>query len=216
MYSYELTERGKIIIAIVLVVLLLVVPSAILAYKAWASPPDETDDPPKASEPVYDPPDEPPPVIKDGPLPNGSGLNPPNEPPPIIEDPPQNGNGESGPHDPDPPHSSNFGLIDVNPSLGILSFFFAPDLQNTLDAGTVSKIGTFLDSPKNRVCVQIAVEMPLLSSEDSSKLISAIGNAFAPHGVTQDNLVYITYKSDVVEASFEVKMSFIQAPRPKQ
>jgi len=208
--SYELTERGKIIIAIVFVLLLLVLPAVILGYNAWANQAPPPDDSPQASAKIPGQNGEPQ-GTENGPLPEGSGFNPEGD------DYPENGNGESGTHnsgDQIPPNT-DFGLIGVDSIAGTLSFYFSPEMQNTLDAGTISKISEFLSSPKNRIGSQIAVEMPVLSNEDAAKLMTAIGNAFAPHGVSQAHLVYLTYPSDTVGSSFEVKLSFIQTPRPK-
>jgi len=207
---YELTERGKIIIAIVLVLLLFVLPSAYFAVKAWlGSPAPPQENPPQAMEPAPGTTEDEP-VTSDGPLPNGSGFYPP-------ENPPQNGNGESaypGEED-DPTDAPEFGFVSVNTVGGTLIFLYAPELQNALDTETESKIELFLSSPRNTPDSQIAVTMPQLSGGDLDILISAISHTFASYEVLQERLAYITYNVEPDIRSFEVRFSYLQAPDPK-
>ena len=196
---YELTERGKIVIAIVLVLLILVLPSAIIAYNAWAStpPPPDEHDPPSSSQTIVPP-------IEENPSPPGDGFDPPEVLPP-------QGNGESSPPYV-PPDDPEFGLLGIDPAEGTLSFLFSPELQDSLDDETASKLGEFLASPKNRPGTQIAVEMPILPETEKTLLISVVASAFASHGVSDNQFAYITYQSGTIESSFEVKLSFISAP----
>ena len=204
MRRYDLTERGKIIIAVILVTLIFVIPAIILAAKAWNSSPPP-DDPPQTAIPT-----DPPPEISNTPLPEGSGVDP--------SYPPQSGNGEQGSFDPpvDPPDEpQQFGPVDIDISAGTMSFLYAPDLQNTLDAETISMLGEFITSPKNAADSQINVELPHLSGEETSELISAITDAFAQHSVTQNEISYIVSPSAPEERIFEVFLSFTQATNLK-
>jgi len=72
-----LTERGKIIICVVLVLLIFIIPATVFAVRAWSSPAPPPAEPPSSSVPEPD--DS---VISDGPLPDGSGFDPhePSEP----------------------------------------------------------------------------------------------------------------------------------------
>ena len=209
MHSYELTERGKIIVAILLVLLLLLVPSAILALKAMAQPAA----PPANQDSGYSEtllPEILPPAA-DSPPPNGGGFNPTY----VL---PSNNNvalneGEEalpGVQPTDQPAAPGQPIVD--PSGGTLSFFFAPELQNTLDAETLSMLGVFMDSPKNSQDTLIAVEMPRLPEDDQNKLISAVVSAFAAHGVGEQRLAYIVNSSAASGGVFEVKLSYIPAP----
>jgi len=202
MHGYELTERGKILVAVVLVLLLLLIPSAILLYTAMSSqaytPPADQD--PKAS--VSPPPlimETPPPEISESPPPNGGGFNPPDISPP-------NGNGSAGSQEPSKP--PNLSQPSVDSSAGTLSFFFSPSLYNTIDAETSSMLRVFLSSPKNAPDSQISVEIPKLSDEDAEKTISAIVSAFAAFGVRQQRLAFITQPGEAADGLFKVSLSF--------
>jgi len=204
MQSYELTERGKIVIAVVLVVLFFVIPAAILAYNARASqpaaPPVEQGSDPSGVPPAHI--SIPPPIISESPPPNGGGFNPPDISPP---------NGTGGQEPARPP---DFGPTGGNPSEGTLSFLFSPNLQNTLDPETLSLLAVLLGSANNTEDNQIAVEMPQLSGEYADKLISAIINAFAAHGVSEQRIAFIAHPAGEVEGAIEISLSFIMS-RPK-
>jgi hypothetical protein len=204
LYNYELTERGKIIIAIVLVLLLLVLPSTILAVRAWnTSPPPPVDDPSHTTDPE---PGDDLPEISNGPLPDGSGLNPLDPP---EQEPPQAGNEE---HDYDPPE---FGPIDLNLPDGTMLFLFSPEVQEVLDSETISMLSEFVTSPKNTADAQIIAEIPALPEEEASMLIAAINDAFALYGVSHEDLSYVVYQSNEDERSHEVKLSFVLAANRK-
>ena len=196
MRSYGLTDRGKICLAIILVVLIFVVPAVFLAVKAWNGSTPPPDNPSQSA-------DDPSSDISSGPLPDDSGLDP--------HDPPESGNGEQGSFDPpvdpalDPP---KFGPINLNPAAGTMLFLFSPELQDAVDEETVTMIGDFLKSPRNTSNARIAVEMPQISDEDTSKLIAAVADAFLSHDVSIEKLAFATYQSDSVDESFEVKLLF--------
>jgi len=212
MYSYELTERGKIIIAVIIVLLLLVVPSIVLAVNAWSNTAPPPEEPPRTSIPEQD---ETPAIIE--PLPDGSGFDP---------TPPPETNGEDPDYiepipdpekepDEDPDEEPEFGLMSVDRSAGTMQFTFSPDQQASLDTETLSAIGEFVASPRNRSNTQIVVEIPHLSNEDSPVFISALTEAFAQHGISQDKLTYVPYGSTAYERVFEVKLSYRQATNQK-
>lgn len=211
MHSYELTERGKIIIAVILVLLLLVIPAVILAVNAWSNTPP-AEDPPSSAVPG---PEEPP-EISNGPLPNeGSGFNP--------LDPPQSDGGEQGSFDPppeppvEPPDAPPEEPPDddikrdpatINRSAGTMTFMFSPDLHKALDTDTISMLGDFVTSPQNTGDKQILVEMPSLSEDDTTTLITAVTDAFKAHGVSTDTLAFMTYQPVAGEQSYEIRLSF--------
>ena len=204
MRGYDLTERGKIIIAIILVTLLLIIPAAVLAIIAWSSSPPP-DDPPRTVVPG-----EPPPDISNTPLPEGSGVDP--------EDPPKPGDGEQGSFDPpvDPPDDPpEFGPVGLDTEAGTMSFLYAPDMQNALDADTISMMGEFVTSPKNTDDSQITVELPQLSQAETSSLISAITDAFAQYSVDHNDITYKQSASDSGERIFEVHLSFTRTTNLK-
>jgi len=231
MYNYELTERGKIVIAVVLVLLLLLVPSAILLYTAISNQPPpstenqgaeasqnpENQDPGESetpgnqnSEASEDPTDSivesPPPVVAQSPPPQSDGLHP------VDSEPADNGNSGEGqqPQQPQqPPKPPESGLAGGNPSEGQFSFLFSTDRQNMLDNETLSMLREFVNSPKNTSNSAIAVEIPQLSGEDAEKFVLAATDAFAALSIPEQRLEYISYPSEIAEGAFEVRMSFI-------
>ena len=231
MKSYELTERGKIIIAVALVIILLVI-STILAIKAWAGTAPPPDDPPVTAVPLPATPDDDLPEIPE-PLPDGSGSDPleheddptddpadydeddPAEDPagePIEQDPPQGDNGEAGSSD-TPGEQPEFGPVSLDISKGTMVFIFSPALQENLDPETTTMLGEFITSPKNKTETQILVEMPSLSQADTITVISAVTKAFAQHEVTRKDLVFITLPTETKGGPFEVMLSFYDPPR---
>ena len=203
MQGYELTERGKIIVAIVLVLLLLLIPSAILLYTAMsgqaAPPPSDQNpgesgsSPPSVSVTL-------PPLNSESPPPNGGGFNPPE----VLTPDSNGGLGEKAPSRP-----PGAGQPEIDTSEGTLSFFFSPSLQNTIDVETSSMLCAFLKSPKNIPDSMIAVEMPQLSGEDADKTISAIISAFAALGVQEQRLAFVTYPNGIIEGIFSVNLTFL-------
>jgi len=206
MHGYKLTDRGRILVTLVFVVLFLLIPSAILLYTAMAGQADlpPADDIPSTSG-TSPPPiiETVPPEISNSPPPNGGGFNPPDVTP-------TNGDGtvQETPRPPGP------GQPSVDPSEGTLSFFFSPNLQNTLDVETSTMLSTFLSSDKNTQDSLIAVEFPQLSGKDAEKVISAVISAFAAHGVREQRLAFITDSKWTEEEPFEVRLSyFVQIPK---
>jgi hypothetical protein len=125
MYHYELTERGKIVIAIVLVILLLLVPSVILFFRTIASQPSEQQNPGASENPIPTHAVTPLPEITNTPPPNGGGINTPDTTPSgnvsvpsdVTPTPPE---GVSGPSDvtPTPPEGAS-GPSDVTPPVDV-------------------------------------------------------------------------------------------------
>ena len=232
--GYQLTERGKILIAVILALLIFVLPSAILAFKALASqpPPPSVD---RDSETSGSPPpstsETPPNGTAESPPPNGGGFNPPegsgepdgdNEPGDYNrqdggDDPGDsddlNGNGGSAvsappdEHEPESPPQS--GPIGSNPTAGSLTFSFSPSSQDALDDETVALLREFLASANNTDGSRIAIEIPRLSAEAADKVISATVNAFAAQGVPTQRLEFIAGQRVPAGSSFTVRLSYI-------
>ena len=210
MRGYEFTERGKIIIALVVAIPLFLI-AIFLGVIAWNNSQSPPDDPPVHSQaPITDED----PEISDEPLPDGSGFTP--------EEPPETENGEHGEFDPEtieePPHEDfEYKPVFIDLSEGTMLFWFYPDLGDVLDDNTIFTINEFLTSPKNTDDAQIVVEMPQLPEEELSMLIAAVINAFAQNDIPQEDLAYSIYQADVdmSESSFEVKFYFLPAERQK-
>ena len=222
MRSYEVTERGKIVIAVILVLLIFVIPAIIFVAIAGASPPPPPEAPeaPNASsvEPLPIPPEDTSPEVPDRPLPNGSGLTPHD---PSNQEPPKNGDdngddngiGNNEPDATDPPPETPAPQPEIEPARlnlneGTMLFVFSPDSQDAMDDATVSMFGEFITSPRNTAGAMISIETPNLSDDDNVALKSAIADAFSRLGITRGRLVYIQSEAEPGEHSFEVKMSF--------
>ena len=202
MESYELTDRGKIVITVVIVVLLLFLPAAILLYTAMTGQPSQPSDD-LASQASVAPPtplpeQTPQPPITESPPPNGGGFNPTDVSPPE--------NVQSPPRSPDPEESA------LNPIEGTLSFLFSPNLHSAMSANVSLLLDEFLTSPKNKPGSIIAVETPQLSLETSEKLISIIGSALSIRGIPQNRIEYIENQTVPEGSFFEVSMSYINRP----
>ena len=202
MYGYELTERGKIMVAVILVLLLLLIPSAILLYTAMSNetatpPPDQGS---QTSRVLH----------------SSISVTPPNS---DAERPPPTGGGFTQPYalpmDGDvnpggqyPTSPPGLGQPYVDPSEGTLSFFFSPGLQNTIDMETSSMLGIFLSSSKNAPDSLIAVEIPPLSAEHTEKTKSAVVSAFAALGIREQRLSFRTNQDEEASDPFRVNLSF--------
>ena len=232
MHQYELTERGKILVAIVLVLLLLLVPSVILLCGAMENQPP-TPSGTHGSEASQSPPPSfaeiSPPIISNSPPPTGGGFSPPDVtttngtvfiqpdvtptyyPPDVTPTfiPPNELPTDGGSVIQETPKPPDYGPTGGNPSRGTLTFLFSPDKQNTLDAETLSMVDTFIKSPSNTRSSLIRVETPKLSAEDTEKLASAVTKAFTDQGVPESRISYSVNQNEVEEDSFEVNLSYI-------
>ena len=235
MARYEFTERGKVII-VVLIIAILVIPASVIAFRVRNGSPPTDINGNQIVQPTPDDsrPDEQQPVVTESPQPNDNGYDP--------IDPPGEGNGEHGsfnppvetpdepddPEDPDdagdpgdpggeeqPPELPEIGPIGINRTAGTMRFLFAPELQESLDADTITMLGDFITSPRNTNDARILVEIPVLPAAQTTTLTLAIADAFSQYGVSQRVLSFDTYRSDLTEGSFEVMLSFIQASSPK-
>ena len=206
MHRYELTERGKIAIAIVLVVLFLLIPSVIMLLKSMANQPAQPEDDPEQSTSgsrppvtvVVTPPSSN--ITPESPPPTGGGFNPPE----VI---PSESVAPEGEDDIEQPV--------FNPDEGTLQFLFSPDKQEALGPGVTSMLIRFLSVPANTKDSLIAVELPKLADADMDKAIDVITDAFIPLGVEEQKLAFIvhTEEGDVIEEPYEIKLSYIKDPK---
>jgi hypothetical protein len=209
MYRYELTERGKIVIALMLVLLLLLIPSAILLCTAIASQPpkpletqgsgapeSESPTPPPAPPPTITPT----PVITESPPPSGGDFN-------HGEDAAGDDNNETEEHTPSKPPELCYN--DDSITEGIFSFVFFPDGQDLLYDRTLSMLYEFINSPQNTDDSSIAIEIPKLLAGDMDKLRHALNSAFTGLGISEQRLVYVTNSSPIADGAFKVSLSFI-------
>ena len=216
MNSYELTERGKIFVAVVLVLLLLLVPSAILLCTAVARQPARNNEP-QGAIPSGSPPQSsvvtPTPELPASPLPSGSGLDTPNVEP---NDDEIDGNDDINDDEDAGAEGAQDPIITCIPDQDgvtrvecVLSFMFSPDMQDSLDDATLVNLRGFVNSPDNTDDSSIAIEIPKLSEADAQKLLKALDSAFADLGISEQRLVYISDKTVTAQGTFEVNLSFI-------
>jgi len=174
------------------------------------TPGSEPDDP-EESDPESEPSDEVPPDDSEEPLTNNNGTDPDAITDDDNGDPEYNDTGdeqidlddpeqEQGPNEPEPPR--------LNIAGGRMFFSFSPASHDSLDADIISMMGDLLTSPLYTNDARVLIEIPDLPTEYSSLLKAEINSAFATHGVAQQNLSYITYETDIVADSFEVRLSF--------
>jgi len=149
-------------------------------------------------------------ITTDRPLQDSSGLN--------TSEPSQNGDDE--PDTLDPLENLPADLPEHEPAIlnlsrGTMVFRFSPDLQDSVDADTVSMLGEFLDSPKNTSNAIVLVEIPQLSENEQAIMITAVTDAFSQHGVAQHSLSFAIYQSTFDGDFYEVRLSFIQPANDK-
>ena len=231
MTGYEFTERGKVII-VVLVISLLIIPAAVIAFRVWSDSQTPDDPGDHISQPTPGNPgsDEQEPDVTESPPPEDNGQDP-------VE-PPGEGNGEQGSFDPpvDPPDDTDdlddpddtgeevppvepdtpeIGPIGINLNAGTMEFMFAPELQDALDDDTFVMFGDFITSPRNTRNSIILVEMPSLSTTENAAITSAITSAFSQYGIPRRDLSFETYQSDTAGNSFAIMLTFIETSSPK-
>jgi len=236
--GYEITDRGKIIVAVVLVVVILTtaVFLAVRALNGSLYPPEEppqvvdpgpgddeisgdpingddpTDDP--NGDPTDDPNDNPTgdPVDDPGRDPNGNTVDDPSDDP--TDDPNDDPNEDpTGDPSGDPTEiPPEVGPVSINRSEGTMSFMFAPSVQSTLDNNSILMLKEFIDSPMNTSGSQLTVEMPHLSESDVTTLIRAITGAFSEYGIAQRDITFLVYRPESTSDSsaYEIKLSFRQ------
>ena len=211
MHQYELTERGKIAIAALIVAVLLIL-SALLVVMALANrfgtPPD-SDREPGTTSTSNPSPSEPPSETTNSPPPNGGGFTPPDASPPVGNNGSNGNEGQDGQNGANP---SGVGPTGGNPSEGTLSFSYSPDNQTELDAETVSLLSMLLSSPNNSLNSTIAVETPILPVNHVNSLMASVVGAFAAQGVPEQRIAHAINPSAVAEGEiFEVRLYFIPA-----
>jgi len=205
--GYELTDRGKIVLTLLLVLLLLILPSIVFTYCALTNQQEKAPDDQDAQISYILPSATPAPVITESPPPNGGGFNP-------REPAPAGGDGDSGepvpPSAKEPPQPPGPWKGSVDPIEGTLSFLFSLEAQDALDAETSYMLDEFLGSPKNTPDSTIAVETPQLPIGASERFAALIGGALGSRGIEGDRVAYITDpEAPLSDGGFEVSMTYI-------
>lgn len=178
MQGYVLTERGKLLVAM-LIVLLLVLPS--LIFVIWSVSKNNPDE--------------------EGNTPTGSYQNGSEAP---GSDASASASKDSYGQDGDNPNSDIPQISSgssINPVLfdldeGKMSFLFNPDKHNNLDSDTTAAIGFLLTSPKNTEDTIFAVEIPQLTDEKTAIVTTAVLNAFELNNVSVNDVIFFVYQPE--------------------
>jgi len=208
LYRFELTERGKIALAVFVAAIILVI-SVVLAVSALRNsssnvPPPDT--PPNIS--VTDPNESPPEPPENGGFPpppdddEAPSVVPP-ETPPEDKTPPQNDNSDTPP----PVEVSSPSL---NLSTGKFTFFFSLSVQTALDRETGIMLDKFLTSPKNIRSNLIAIETPKLSSDDSKEFMSVMTSELGYRNVSTARIVHIIDPEIPLSEHIEVTLYYME------
>jgi hypothetical protein len=230
--GYELTERGKILVVVIAAAILFTL-SAVLMIRARANQPmEKANAEPSASPPTAHVTTTP--AATESPPPSGGGFDdiditatPTDDEPKVDETTPpidngsngedvllpSNGNGANGDDEittngQDDNHTSTE-LINENSSKGTLTFSFSPDYQNELDSETKTKLVELMRSSNYSQNSVIAVETAPLSSDYSEKLMTAVVNAFAEHGVPDNRISHVQRNNGAVGEIIEVSLRII-------
>lgn len=218
MNNYELTERGKIVIAVIFVVVLLVIPAIVILAMSSCSDTsvpvregaqteqEQTDTPVIANTPEsstaepLDPASEP----------TGDNQNEAQETPaPTPEaEPSPEPTPEAGGDISDIPDIIEQGPVGLNLAQGTMAFVFAIDAGVGLGDETIEMVGEFLSSPKNTSNTLVQIDMPHLNAEDEAIFVAAVSDAFATYNITEDGLLFIVGDDEVSERAIEISLSF--------
>ena len=221
MKDYELTERGKVGMAIIFAVLLFVIPAVVLTYIAWngdpgnidspqisVAAPDQNDNQQADQQNDYEPDDSqyPPDSTDDDSDANDQELLDPSQN--DDEDYDDGDDVDNGATENQPGDSSTNGAVSINVNEGTMRFWFSPSSQDSIDENITALLGDFLESPQNTSASQIVVEIPNLSDSERESLISIISDAFAEHGVAQRDLDFAPYLLNSNVGVFEIRLHF--------
>lgn len=202
MRDYELTDRGKILIAVVIAVLFLLIPAGILVFSAFADrPPNEPDAEASGAPPASNVEADPSQPLN-SPPPTGGDFNPPDV------QPTESGDSQTDVKDPADPVDAGL-VIGGNPSEGTLSFLFLPGASDTLDDETLAALDMFVSAPWNSDKNRIVVELPHAPGNAEDMVISAIISAFSERGILEQRLVFIVSPDSMEDGLITVNMYYV-------
>jgi len=181
--KYVLTERGKFTFAILLIVLFLILPSLLLAV--WALTTNTSNELNQNGKDV------------------ASSEAVEEDTPDLSEDALDGEDDDPAPVKPPLTDSITFDL-----DAGVMVFLYSPETQTTLDENTFARIGEILTSPKNTSTAKIVVEIPQLDDDNMLKLTTAVTDAFAEHGVSINDIIFLVYESDPDALTFKISITF--------
>ena len=207
MHSYELTERGKIALAILIAIVILTV-SIILAVLTFRNNASETTPPEVANN--ISAPDlneiEPQPPEPGGFTPSDDSSDEPSDYTPEIDPLDEYSNDYSNIDNQRP---NNIGNPTVNLTTGRFTFFFSLNIQTSLDYETGLMLDKFLTSPRNIPSSIIAIETPKLSNEDTTSFMSVITGALGERKIDSERITHIIDPDIPLGEHIEVNLYYI-------
>lgn len=223
MNKFEMTERGKIVIAIILVTVLLVIPTIIILISvsscsradqlgiqmAFVQPDELLDDELLLTEESTPLPDI---GIVFSPTSINTGTQgasvqkaetDPEDSTAITPSSTQSGTGNENDEVEAEP-----GPTGLNIGEGTMSFLFFPDEQSAFDAATLTSFREFLTSSKNTSDSLIRVQVPNISDADEQIFMSALLSAFSANNLSESRLLLVKSSSRITESHFEASLSY--------
>ena len=219
MRNFELTERGKIVLAVIIVIPILIL-SIILAILAFSGDPPNPSSPDAKNEGLtqdqieilIEPPD------------NG-GFPPPDDedefasqqPPDIAVDPSDN----DAPDEADDNNNEDTDLPDdigsptVNLTAGTFTFYFSINHQSAPDRESLILLDMFLSSSKNKPDSIIAIITPRLSADDNTAFMTIMTSVLGERNIPSDRIMQIIDPAIPLGEFFEINMSYIDKPETK-
>ena len=100
------------------------------------------------------------------------------------------------------------GPIALDVDEGIMTFLFTPNSQTELDDESFSMLGELLKSPQNTNSSTLAVEIPLLSDEETAVVTAAVIDAFNKYSVPLSKIIFYVYHPESNIQTYEITMRF--------
>jgi len=100
------------------------------------------------------------------------------------------------------------GPIALDVDEGIMTFLFTPNSQTELDDESFSMLGELLKSPQNTNSSTLAIEIPLLSDEETAVITGAVIDAFNEYSVPLSKIIFYVYHPESNIHTYEITMRF--------
>ena len=210
MHGYELTDRGKVALALCLVIPILIL-STLIAFFAFRNtlyevpPQDDLHNISSATDPS-----------PSQPQPPGNGSFTPSDDYDSADDsePDSSASDDYDINDDDDSiYPESVGSPTVNVSAGRFTFFFSVNNQDSLNNEIEVMLDMFLSSPKNVPGSLIVIETPVLSIDDSRAFMSVIIGALEGKNIDIDRITYIVDPEIPFTEYFEVNLYYVEVER---
>lgn len=227
MPKYTLTTRGRIVVAILAVSIVLIALSAIASLATPAPAPlpgvtpsspgiplPEITSPSPEGNPLPDTspsPDITSPVPEVSPSPDAAPTSPDVSPAPDASSPPNAVDNFDTISTPSPvtPAPSKPAPSTPTPTASTLSFILTLREELELDSDTLALVDTFLENPDYPEDFLVVTETPLLDSADSLKIAQLMTEVLTGRGISRDQLVYRSRTQPLNGDGIEVTLFYI-------